>query len=243
MLAFVNQLLALGTDWRRRGGKVCALAGLLAALGASGPASATAATAAAACAGNEVQVIGASANDLQDVCAGAQAAIAFLGARGVRPDGAVVIEVTSAVPPEAGPTAVGCYIADRKRIYLLPYADFRLRKTWFGVPIDRRLYRSAAAHETAHAVAGCNFALPRPPIQAQEYIAYVATFATMEPSLRQRALRALPGTGFASEDRITAVFYMFDPMRFGAEAWRHYLKPGQGDAFIRSVLTGQALRD
>lgn len=239
MLAFVNQLLALGTD-RRRGGKVRALVSLLAALGASGPATATTA---AACAGNEVQVIGATAGDLQDVCAGARAAVGFLGARGVRPDDTVVIEVTRTVPPEAGPTAVGCYIAERQRIYLLPYADFRRRKTWFGVPIDRRLYRSAAAHETAHAVAGCNFALPRPSIQAQEYIAYVATFATMEPSLRQRALRALPGAGFASEDRITAVFYMFDPMRFGAEAWRHYLKPGQGDAFIRLVLTGQALRD
>jgi len=240
MLAFVNQLIALGTDRRRYGGIVRALLSLLAALCASG---ATAATTAATCAGNEVQVIGAAAGDLQDVCAGAQAAIAFLGARGVRPDDAVTIEITRAVPPDAGPTAVGCYIAERKRIYLLPYAEFRRRKTWFGVPIDRRLYRSAAAHETAHAVAGCNFALPRPPIQAQEYIAYVATFATMEPSLRQRALRALPGTGFASEDRITAVFYMFDPMRFGAEAWRHYLKPGQGDGFIRSVLAGQALRD
>jgi hypothetical protein len=239
MIACVNQLIALGMERRGPGGMAFTLAWLLATLCASSPGIA----ATKACANTEVQVIGAAADDHQDVCAGAQAALDFLGLRGARPNGAVVIEVTSAVPQEAGPTAVGCYIAERKRVYMLPYADFRRRKTWFGVPIDRRLYRSVAAHEAAHAVAGCNFTMPRPSIQAQEYVAYVVTFATMEPSLRARALRALPGSGFASEDRITAISYMFDPMRFGAEAWRHYLKPDQGDAFIQSVLTGRALLD
>ena len=39
---------------------------------------------------------------------------------------------------------------------------------------------------------------------------YVTMFSTMDPALRARALRAMPGTGFDNEDRITAVFYMFD---------------------------------
>jgi hypothetical protein len=32
-------------------------------------------------------------------------------------------------------------------------------------------------------------------------------------------------------------------MRFGAEAYRHYLKAGHSDAFLRAVLAGRALVD
>lgn len=126
---------------------------------------------------------------------------------------------------------------------MLPYTEFRKQKTWFSVPIDRDLYRSFAAHETAHAVVASCFAIPRPTIQAKEYVAYVAMFATMSASLRARVLRAFPGNGFASEDQITAIFYMFDPMRFGAESYRHYMKSENGATFLQSVLAGKVLAE
>ena len=154
-----------------------------------------------------------------------------------------MIEVTPRLPDEAGPTAAGCFIEQRRRIYMLPYARFREQKTWFGVPIDRRMYRSLAAHEATHALAACLFTVPNPTIQAKEYIAYVAMFSTMDEALRARALRATPGTGFESEARITPLLYMFDPMRFGAEAYRHYLKPEAGPAFVKAILAGRALVD
>jgi len=195
------------------------------------------------CPASVVRVIAADARDFRDACYGAQAAMTFLAAHGLQPSEPLVLEVTPAMPEEAGPTAVGCYLEQRKRVFMLPYAEFSKQKTWFNVPIDRDLYRSFAAHEAAHAVAACCFAIPRPTIQAKEYVAYVAMFATMNASLRARVLRALPGKGFASENQITAIFYMLDPMRFGAESYRHYMKSKNGAAFLQSVLAGKVLTE
>lgn len=195
------------------------------------------------CPDSVAQVAGALAADRQDACRGAQAALAFFHSLDLEPTDPPTVEITAVLPPEVGETAVGCYLPQRKRILMLPYRQFLKQRTWFSLPIDRELYRSLAAHETAHAMAACHFAIERPTIQAHEYVAYVAMLSAMPPALRARVLRAYPGEGFDSEDRITPMFYMFDPMRFGVQAFRHYQKPGIGPAFLKSVLAGQALRD
>lgn len=195
----------------------------------------------AACPRAQVRILAAQPEDLRDACAGVHAARAFFAAHGIESDAPFVLKITADLPEESSHSAAGSYLAERHRVYMLPYAAFREAKTWFGVPIDRDLYRSLATHEAAHAIAAPNFAVPNPTIQAEEYVAYVAMFATMPAGLRERALAALPGTGFPSEARITEVFYLFDPMRFGAEAYRHYLKPENGPQFLRRVLDGRAL--
>ena len=151
--------------------------------------------------------------------------------------------VTPSLPVQAGPSAAGAFVEQHRRSYILPYARFKAMDSWFGVRIERRMYRSLAAHETAHALAAHHFALPRPTIQAKEYIAYVAMFCAMQAQLRVQALRATPGTGFAHESHITAVLYLFDPMRFGAEAYRHFIRPEAGAPCVQAVLEGKALRD
>jgi hypothetical protein len=188
-------------------------------------------------------VTGASDPDLADVCRGVAAALGFFASHGVRPAELVTVEVTPALPVEAGPTAAGCYIEQKRRVFVLPYGVFRRSKTWFGVPIDRTMYQSLASHEAAHAIAACSFEVPNPSIQVQEYLAYVTMFSTMPPALRQRALRATTTQGFDSLDRFTPMLYMFDPMCFGAEAYRHFAKAADPAALIRSVLSGMALRD
>lgn len=199
-----------------------------------------------ACEGLPVRVAAPPAGDPRDVmdaCTGARDALAFFGTLGLRAIDGLAIEIVAALPAVAGPTAAGCFIEARKRIYLVPFRTFLKHKTWFGIPITRDLYRSLATHEAAHALAGCHFAVPDPTIQAKEYIAYAATFSMMPPAVRERALRALPGSGFDSEARVTPLLYLFDPMRFGAESYRHFRKAGNGEAFVRKVLAGEALRD
>lgn len=181
--------------------------------------------------------------DVADVCEGARHALAFFGGLGLQAIDGLAIEIAAQLPAAAGPTAAGCFVEARKRIYLVPFRTFIRHKTWFGIPITRDIYRSLATHESAHALAGCHFAVADPTIQAKEYIAYVATFSMMPPAVRERALRALPGSGFDSEARITPLLYLFDPMRFGAESYRHFRKEGNGEAFVRKILAGGALRD
>ena len=77
----------------------------------------------------------------------------------------------------------------------------------------------------------------------KEYVAYVAMFATMDPVLRERILLAVPGTGFDTVAQITPLSLAFDPEGFATDAYRHYLKPGYGDAFLRSVVEGRALTE
>jgi hypothetical protein len=191
----------------------------------------------------QVEILAVDADDFRDACAGVHAALAFFAAHGVALGAPFMLHVTADLPEESGRTAAGSFVEERNRVYMLPYAEYREQKTWFNVGIDRDLYRSVAAHEAAHVVAAANFAITHPTIQGKEYVAYVAMFAAMPPSLRERALAAMPGDGFASEDRITELSYLFDPMRFGAEAYRHYVKPENGAAFLRRVLAGKALAD
>jgi hypothetical protein len=188
-------------------------------------------------------VRGAEAPDFSDVCRGVAAAIAFFARHGVRPTEPVSIEVTRTLPPEAGPTASGCYIERKRRVFVLPYALFRKSKTWFGVPIDRAMYRALASHEAAHAIAACSFSIPNPTIQAKEYLAYVAMFATMPPDLRNKVLRITRTEGFDRLERFTPLLYMFDPMRFGAEAYRHFSKAPDPSSVVREILGGKVLLD
>lgn len=187
----------------------------------------------------------APAADAADACTGARAAIDFLARHGATTNEPIGIAIVDTLPDIVGATAAGCFVPSERRVYLLSYAAFRAKhKDWFGLPIDRHLYRSLAAHEVAHALMSCSRAGPPPPtIQATEYVAYVTMFATMDDARRRRALANLPGSGFADASRITPIVYLFDPMRFGAEAYRHYLRHADGAAFLRAVLAGAALAD
>lgn len=188
-------------------------------------------------------VIGAGAADFADVCQGVSRSLKFLALHGVQAAEPVSIEVTHDMPEEAGPTAAGCYLEQKRRVFVVPYSAFHKNKTWFGVSINRELYRALAAHEAAHAVAACNFRIPRPAIQAKEYLAYVAMFSVMPADLRAQALRATQTEGFTSLDRFTPLLYMFDPMRFGAEAYRHFSSVPDQAALIQEVLSGKVLTD
>jgi len=105
-----------------------------------------------ACPGSDVRVIAADTRDFRDACHGAQAAIAFFSAYGLQPTEPLVLEITPALPEEAGATAVGCYLEQGKRVFMLPYAEFSRQKRWFNLPISRDIYRALAAHEVAHAL-------------------------------------------------------------------------------------------
>lgn len=194
------------------------------------------------CVFEKLRVIVASERDAVDVCEGARLALSFFAEHGLGLREPVTLEVVEKLPPPAPAAAAGIFLAGNRHIYMLSFKAFRRFKTWFKIPIDRRIFQSLAAHEVAHAVTDANFQISKPGIHAKEYLAYVALFATMSPSLRGRILRAIPGQGFEDEDQISFIIYMFDPMFFGAQSYRHYLRPENGGAFLRAVLAGTALR-
>jgi hypothetical protein len=196
-----------------------------------------------ACPGIDAHVEAGDSRDTEAGCRGAADAVAFLARHGLRTAVRIEIRFVDRLPAPASALAHGCYVPTEQRIYMLRFSACRALASHAGVPVDRALHRGLVAHEVAHRIAAANFAVPKPTVVAQEYIAYVTMIATMAPAARARLLERLPGSGFDSERQINATYYGFDPNRFGAEAYRHYLRPANGPAFIARVLAGQALTD
>lgn len=194
------------------------------------------------CRGIPVRILGSEAADADSICEGARDAFSFFQSQGfhVQP---VRVEVRESLPLDISPSAAGGFWERESRVLLLPYSVVLQNKSWFNVPIDRRIYRSLAAHEVTHALAVRNFAVANPTIPAREYVAYVVMFVTMDAILRAQILRGAAGPGFESADRFTELLHAFDPMRFGVEAYRYHVRPQNGRSFLDAVLRGNALAE
>lgn len=195
------------------------------------------------CDGADARVQAADTEDAATACEGARRALAFLARHGLTSDQAIEIELQPRLPPGLRESAVACFNRRTGRVTVLTYAAFLERGTWFGLPIDRELHRSAVAHEVAHGVVGCQPGAARLTLPAHEYMAYVAMFGTMEPPLRERVLANFAGAGFDDDAQINSLIYGLDPMRFGASAWQHFRRLPDGSAYFARILAGDILRD
>lgn len=220
------------------------LAGLsLAMLVAAHAPAATAGPSRTRCDAQGITVVASLAQDAMDACQGAKDAMAFFDHQGLRTGIEIEISVQDTLPPVVSPDAAGCFLQAEGKVLVRTYAGFRRNKSWFKVPIDRRLYRSLATHEVAHALAACNFTAANPSLQAKEYVAYVAMFSSMEAALRARILKTYREPGFKDADRLTALLCMFDPMRFGVQAYRFHTSLENARGFLQDVLAGRALAE
>ena len=196
------------------------------------------------CAGSNVVVEAEDPADREAGCRGAGAAAAFLAASGLDTQVPVRITFVESLPPSAGALpAVGCYVRSEDRVYVLSFAGCERTKLEHDVIIDRPVHVGLVAHEVAHAIVRADPRGGTLGLVAHEYIAYVAMYEAMPPGRRGQVLAQIQGDGFESELHINSFFYAVDPVRFGAEAYRHYLKPGVGRSFLASVLNGQVVLD
>jgi hypothetical protein len=177
----------------------------------------------------------------QDICNAAERVIKFFGRLDLELTHPIAIEVVPRLTQKGGENAVGCYQEEEKEIYIVTFATFEKRGNWFGVPTTRSMYRSVVAHEVAHAIASCNFAVSEPSLHAHEFIAFTTMLATMDPVSRAEILSLHPGLVFEDESEINEVTFLFDPMFFGIAAYRYFLQEQQGDALLLRVLSGDAL--
>jgi len=180
-------------------------------------------------------------SDALAACAGATDAMNFLGALGLVTAGRIDVRIVDQLPGSNPASRSGSYIARERCAYLLTLLKLQEVGTPFDLPVDQVLFRNIAAHEVAHVIAAANFSIANPRIEAQEYIAYVTMLAMMPSDHREALLARFPGQGFATEMAINTFTYLFDPLRFGIQAYRHFLKDENGKHFVQRILTGQAL--
>lgn len=230
-----------GASATRSAASALALVVVLGAALPIGPAAAQPAAPTARCPDTPLLVRGGDADDLADTCAGGAAAVAFLAGQGLDAPDRIDVEVVGRMPPGYAPDAAGCYDPARNVVILLDHAAFARYGRWMGRPIDRAMHRAIAAHEVAHALSACHFAMPRPSVIAREYIAYVTMFATMAPALREHALAVFPDAPWSDDAPPDEADYAAEPMRFGARAWRHWQARPDPAATLRAVLDGRLL--
>jgi hypothetical protein len=194
------------------------------------------------CAGTSVSVRGVDRTEVESACQGAVAAVKFLASLGLDTTPSAELRLVEKLPAvQGGAVAYGCKVKSESRIYVLTLAQCRILPLAPGVQVDAAVHRGLVAHEVAHHFAAANFRTPAPTSVAHEYIAYVTMLATMEQEARERILRQFPGKGFESAREIGLTIYLMDPTRFGAYAYRHFLRPENGASFIERVLSGRAL--
>ncbi len=193
------------------------------------------------CESRNVSIRSPGAADAGLACQGARDAIDFLAAQRLDVTGAVAIDLVRELPDAGGHSTAGIYLESEGRVAILTFAEFLKFKTWFELPIDAPLYRSLVAHEVAHAIAAGNFRIPSPSIQAKEYIAYVTMMASMAPGLRERVMSRFGNHGYEGDWQMSTTIYMLDPMRFGVQAYRHFLKPDNGRDYLKAILSGKVM--
>lgn len=176
-------------------------------------------------------------------CDGAQDAASFLRKFGLHTDEVIRIELVRELPSSMRAEIVGCYNIGERRVILLDPEKLHARGMLFGIPVDRSLYRSAVAHEVAHAVVACHPSSRTLPLAAHEYVAYVTMFATMGVETLERILETMPGTGFAHSHQINNLTYALDPERFGIAAYRHWRVQPDRAEFLDRLLAGEVVTE
>ena len=192
------------------------------------------------CNTSNVGVLGGDSQSASLACEGATRAVAFLKGFGLDVSYPIDVELVDQVANRA---AAGHLVASSKKALVLNYPAFQKFQKWLRVPIDAEIYRVLVAHEVAHVVAAHNFQVAKPTVQAHEYIAYVTSFATMSLPQREIVLSQFSGDGFETEQQMNTTIYLCDPMRFGAEAYRHFVKQDKHADYLWSILSGHVINE
>jgi hypothetical protein len=175
------------------------------------------------------------------VCEAVAETVAFMTAHGFEFTAPFSIAVVERVTQSQILTTLGAFNARSRAIEILSYEAairFLPDNPPFGIPMNPELYRSFVVHEAAHAVAYPNF-VRRPNLAAMEYIAYTVQIATMPDPLRRQVLAGVQTEGFDEPKEIGDQLVLFDPARFAVKSYLHFIRPGNGAAFYRALLTGK----
>ena len=138
---------------------------------------------------------------------------------------------------------VGLFEVAKQRVTMTSLTAPRLRKTpYFTLPYDRELLVSVLTHECVHALSNAFYSYPiSPRIHAQEeYIAYAAQLATMDPGKLQQVLAryAAGRWTFSSESSINDLVHAAMPHGFDVMSYRHFMGPEGGRAFLERIYSG-----
>ncbi|MCG6876172.1 MAG: hypothetical protein LJE97_13890 [Betaproteobacteria bacterium] len=188
-----------------------------------------------------IVVTGDATQDLPPACAGVRDALAFLEPSGLTLERGPAIRLVDQLPAASDKHALGRYDPRSGVVELLDYraavSASECGPRAFKIPMSRTLWQSYVAHEVAHATVRAHDVSHTLRIAQYEYVAAVVQLGTLPDAIRSEILRnydEFPAFGDASE--ISDLYYFMAPCAFAVKSYRHYLKPGNGPAFISGLI-------
>lgn len=198
------------------------------------------------CQGTTVTARADSRVEADRICQGARNVTPFLQQFGLDATTPIVVESTDATAADHHAAELGSFDTRDLLVRVRTYAAFRrlaTTGTLFRVPPEEALHASYVTHELVHAYIHADAQRRGVGRVAQEYIAYATQLASLPTPLRDRILARYDQAGFASASEIGESYLLIDPHAFAIKAYRHYLQPGSGAIFVRSLLDGSVLLD
>ncbi len=194
------------------------------------------------CTGSGATITAPVRTDAEPACEAARYAVTFLAVNGLHITAPIEVRLVSELPQDRVREGMfACYSHLDNTVHVLTLSSLRNLQDSFGLKIDSVLHQGVVAHEVAHAVAALNFAVEQPSSVAQEYIAYVTQLATLPTNRREDILARFSDEPLRPGAAVNKLLLAMDPGRFAVRAYRHFVNPGNGAAFLQRVLTGAAL--
>ncbi len=184
-----------------------------------------------------------SAADLDEACLAVRESLTFLNGIGLTLPTSVKINLVRQLEGEGGEVReLARYDGQECGIRVLTFAAAEAAARQAGghglmVSMTPPLWRSFVVHELTHAAIHSACGQVCPNRAAHEYIAAVAQLSVLPEALRGEILKNHGDLeGFAGHGDISEIYYALGPTKFMVKSYLHYLRPGNGNAFIRSLL-------
>lgn len=101
------------------------------------------------------------------------------------------------------------------------------------------LFDSVIVHELTHAYVDQPVSQEILSYVEQEYLAYAMQFGFLPEIDRVEILRAQEGREPVTLEELNTTVLMMAPDVFGQKAWRHFVSPGNGCAFVQKIISGE----
>ncbi|NMT63592.1 DUF6639 family protein [Marinobacter orientalis] len=186
-----------------------------------------------------VTVFSDQAEDGELACQAVGKTLEFMGSQGFLVNTVFTIDVVDRPLSLHGTEVKGTYDSRSFHIEVPNFSQAQLmahRHPPFRMSMCHTMWQSFVAHEVAHAVAQANFQVPKPSLEAHEYIAYVVQLATLPEALREQLLEAFDNPAFRHERQISRIFLQLAPEIFAVKAYRHYVAQPDPQAFFQRLL-------
>lgn len=183
------------------------------------------------------------AADLDQACLAVKEALPFLRGIGLALPSRVKIHLVHHLEGEGGEARELARYDGREcgiRVLDFAAAEAAVRQAdghGLMVSMTPPLWRSFVVHELTHAAIHADCGQVCPNRAAHEYIAAVAQLSVLPEAVRGEILQRHGDLeGFAGGGDISEIYYALGPTQFMVKSYLHYLRPGNGNAFIRALL-------